>query len=111
MAPENIMLSKVTQAQKVKGCKFFLDLYDKCTHKYIQDLSHPHTHTHTHTRRERESMIVLVGLPEGTTRCRRGKETVMVKNTETMHLCVKIINTMHCMLLNNGGVKQYKKSK
>jgi hypothetical protein len=42
MKLENIMLSEVSQAQKIKGHMFFphmwkVDLQDKCTQKYIYD--------------------------------------------------------------------------
>jgi hypothetical protein len=67
---ENIMLSEISKAQKIKGHLVSLfcgsQTYKINAHinTYMILTTHTHTHTHTHTQREHD---LLVGLSEETT--------------------------------------------
>jgi hypothetical protein len=70
MELENIMLSKVSQAEKIKGYIFFLrcESWTCKINVHINDLIYTYmilytqTHINIHIKRERDNIIILVGL-------------------------------------------------
>jgi hypothetical protein len=82
---ENIMLSKVSQSQEVRGHMFSLlcgsqtyklNVYIKTYHVYIH--THTHTYIHTYIYIVRENKIIIVSLSKGLLEA--GRERKMLEN-------------------------------